>query len=217
MLKDRREAGIRLAKALQAYRGIPDALVLALPRGGVVVGYEVAKALQLPLDIVVPRKIGAPGNPEYAIGAITETGDAIFNDDEVRHVDKKWLRHIMEEEKKEAQRRLAAYRGGGPAPALQDKIVILVDDGIATGYTMRAAIASVKARKPAKVVVAVPHGAADSIAQIHAQGDEVVALEIPPVYLAVGAHYENFSPIGDAEVIKLLAQAAKRAPTAPHL
>ncbi|MBI2552594.1 phosphoribosyl transferase [Candidatus Uhrbacteria bacterium] len=203
MFKDRKEAGEKLAQALVKYKNAPETIVLALPRGGVVVGFEVARALRLPLDIVVPRKIGAPGNPEYAIGAITETGDAMMNDEEVRQVDKEWLKQEMEKEKKEAERRLTAYRAGSP-PRIEGKTVIIVDDGMATGYTMRAAVASVRARKAAKIIVAIPHGAGDSIEQIRREVDEVAALEIPAVYFAVGAHYEEFPQISDAEVISLL-------------
>lgn len=209
MFKNRQEAGRKLAQKLKQYKQAVDTVVLALPRGGVVVGYEVATALKLPLDIVVPRKIGAPGNPEYAIGAITETGEAMLNGGEVRHVDHAWLQDEMEKEKQEAQRRLAVYRGGAQGPALQGKTVIVVDDGIATGYTMRAAVASVKARYPAKIIVAVPNGATDSIATLRQEADEVVALEIPDVYFAVGAQYEEFSQTSDEEVIFLLAQAAE--------
>ena len=206
MFQDRKEAGEKLAQALIKYKNAAETIVLALPRGGVVVGFEVARALNLPLDIVVPRKIGAPGNPEYAIGAITETGDAIFNEEEVRQVDKEWLARAMEEEKKEAQRRLTAYRAG-PPPQLENKIVIVVDDGIATGYTMRAAIASVKSRKPAKIVVAAPHGASDSVARIQKESDECVVLAHPRIYFAVGAHYREFSQTADEEVIRLIRQA----------
>lgn len=206
MFKNRQEAGKKLAEALKAYKNAQSTVVLALPRGGVVVGFEVAWALGLPLDIVVPRKIGAPGNPEYAIGAITETGDAIMNAQEVQHVEEEWLRRTMEEEKKEAQRRLTTYRAG-PPPNLEGKTVIVVDDGIATGYTMAAAVASVKSRKPAKVIVAVPHGAQDSIEQLRREVDEVVVLEIPEVYFAVGAQYEAFAQTTDKEVIALLHDA----------
>lgn len=203
IFKDRQDAGKKLAKALAKYKNAPKTIVLALPRGGVVVGYEIAKTLNLPLDIVVPRKIGAPGNPEYAIGAITETGDAIMNDIEAREVNKDWLKLEMDKEKQEAQRRLKTYRPG-PPPQLAGKIVIVVDDGIATGYTMRAAIASVKSREPAKIIVAVPHGDRNSLEIIRQEVDEVVVLYEPTAYLAVGAHYEEFSQTSDEEVIKLI-------------
>lgn len=204
MFKNRQEAGQQLALALQKYKDAKDTIVFALPRGGVAVGFEVARTLNLPLDIVVPRKIGAPGNPEYAIGAITETGEAILNEGEVKNVDPAWLTRAMEEEKKEAMRRLATYRLGSPTELI-GKTVILVDDGIATGYTMRAAAASIKARQATKIIVAVPNGAADSIARLRQEVDEVVCLEIPMVYYAVGAHYEEFPQTSDEEVIKLLS------------
>lgn len=203
IFKNRQDAGQKLAETLQNYKNAPNTIVLALPRGGVVVGYEIAKALNLPLDIVVPRKIGAPGNPEYAIGAIAETGDAILSEEEVRYVKKEWLKQAMEEEKKEAQRRLITYRPG-PPPDLKNKTVILVDDGVATGFTMRAAVASIKARQPAKIIVAVPHGAQDSLEKIKSEADEVVCLYSPAAYWAVGAHYEEFPQTSDEEVIELL-------------
>lgn len=203
MFFDRTEAGKKLAQVLPEYKNATDTIVLALPRGGVVVGFEVARALNLPLDIVVPRKIGALGNPEYAIGAITETGEAILNEKEVENIDPVWLKCALEEERKEALRRLAVYRVGPPAE-LQGKTVILVDDGIATGYTMRAAVASVKARRAAKIVVAVPHGAADSIVQLRQLVDKVVCLQTPLMYYAVGAHYEEFPQTSDEEVIELI-------------
>lgn len=220
MFRDRKEAGIKLAEALRAYKNAADTVVLAVARGGVVVGYEIARALGLPLDVVVPRKIGAPENPEYAIGAITETGDAILNENEARQVNRGELDQIMNREKKEAQRRMRAYHPSGlcqsglhtlkndqPSAGLSGKTVIVSDDGLATGYTMRAAIASVKSRGPAKVVVAVPHGAADSIARIRREAEEVIVLEIPRIYFAVGAHYESFTQTEDEEVLALLEAA----------
>jgi predicted phosphoribosyltransferase len=206
VFKDRKDAGRKLAEALKNYKDAPNMIILALPRGGVVLGYEIAKALNLPLDIVVPRKIGAPGNPEYAIGAITETGDAIMNEEEVKYIDKEWLKQEMGKEKKEAQRRLTTYRAG-PPPQVAGKTVIIVDDGVATGYTMRAAVASVKSRKPAKIIVAVPHGATDSIEKIRREVDEVVVLYVPVIYWAVGAQYEEFPQTSDEEVVELLREA----------
>ncbi|MDP3244502.1 MAG: phosphoribosyltransferase family protein [bacterium] len=203
MFKDRRDAGKKLAEALKKYKNAPDTIVLALPRGGVVTGYEITKALNLPLDIVVPRKIGAPSNPEYAVGAITETGQAILNEEEIKDIEKEWLEKEKEKEKKEAQRRLMVYRTGPPL-VIKGKTVIIVDDGVATGYTMRAAIASIKIRKPAKIIAAVPHGASDSIKLIKKEADEVVCLFAPVWYGAVGSFYENFPQTTDEEVIKLL-------------
>lgn len=208
IFKDRQEAGKKLAEALARYKNAPETIVLALPRGGVVVGYAIAKDLNLPLDIVVPRKIGAPGNSEYAIGAITETGDAIMNEAEARGVDKNWLKSEMDKEKQEAERRLKTYRPG-PSPQVEGKTVIIVDDGVATGYTMRAAIASVKSRKPAKIIVAVPHGAKDSMNVIRGEVDNVIVLYEPEIYWFVGAHYETFLQTSDKEVINLLKKQNK--------
>lgn len=193
-----------MAEALTEYKNAKDAIILALPRGGVVVGYEVAQALGLPLDIVVPRKIGAPGNEEYAIGAITETGEKVFNEDELRNTDKEWLAREIEKETAEAMRRLNLYRGDKPYPELAGKIVILVDDGVATGYTMRAAIKSIRVKNPQKVIVAVPHGAKDSLGELRKEADEVIALEEPAWYGAVGAFYKEFGQTSDEEVIALL-------------
>lgn len=205
MFRNRVEAGQELVEKLAAYGGKKDVVILALPRGGVVVGAEVAKALEAPLDIVVPRKIGAPGNPEYAVGALTETGEAIFNEDERQRVDSKWLEAEMVKEKKEAERRLKTYRGDRPSPDLTGKTVIIVDDGIATGLTMRAAISSVRARQPSKIIVAVPVAARDSVEMIKREVDEVVVLDLPFFFGAVGAFYELFPQVDDEEVIKLLA------------
>lgn len=217
MFHDRKEAGIKLAEALRAYKNAPNTLALAVARGGVVVGYEVARRLGLPLDVIVPRKIGAPENPEYAVGAITETGDAILNEEEVRHIDRAALNEIMSREKQEARRRMRAYHPAGicrsglhsavddqSVSGLAGKTVIIVDDGLATGYTMRAAIASAKSQVPDKIVAAIPHGAADSLAQIRREADEVVVLETPATYFAVGAHYALFPQITDDEVLALL-------------
>jgi predicted phosphoribosyltransferase len=205
LFKDRQDAGKKLAEALKKYKNAPETIILALPRGGVVVGFEIAKALNLPLDIVVSRKIGAPGNPEYAIGAITETGDAILNENEIKYIDKEWLKEEIKKEKKEAQRRFMIYRAGSPLQ-IKNTTVILVDDGLATGYTMRAAITSIRNRKPAKIIVAMPHGAKDSIEIIRNKVDEVVVLYKPIIYWAVGNYYKEFSQTSDEEVIKLLSK-----------
>lgn len=213
VFKNRQEAGEKLAEALAQYKNAKDVIILALPRGGVVVGAEVAQALGLPLDIVVPRKIGAPGNEEYAIGAITETGEKVFNEDELRNIDKEWLAREINKEKAEAIRRLNLYRGDKPYPDLAGKIMILVDDGVATGYTMRATIRSVRAKNPKKIIVAVPHGAKDSLEKLRQEADEVVALEEPEWYGAVGAFYQEFGQTSDGEVIALLQNHNYRSPT----
>ncbi|OGL72331.1 hypothetical protein A3D72_01520 [Candidatus Uhrbacteria bacterium RIFCSPHIGHO2_02_FULL_57_19] len=206
VFRDRQDAGQKLAQALTKFKGDKTAVLLALPRGGVAVAAEIARQLKLPLDLVVPRKIGAPSNPEYAIGAITETGEGIMNETEVASVDRLWLKREMAKEKKEAGRRLAVYRGKRPPLDLAGKTVILVDDGVATGFTMRAAIASVRARKPKKIVVAVPHGAGDSIALLYKEADEVVVLETPVFYGAVGAFYESFPQVEDDEVTTIMKE-----------
>lgn len=206
IFKDRIEAGQKLAKALKKYKRQKDTIILALPRGGVVTGFEVARALDLPLDLVVPRKIGAPGNPEFAIGAITEEGEGIFNEEVIRdyRISKEYINRIVEEEKKEAQRRLKAYRGDRPPLDLKDKTIIIVDDGIATGLTMRAAIKSCKKKDPKKIVVAVPCGAKDSIDQIKKEADEVICLHAPIFFGAVGAFYREFPQTTDEEVIEII-------------
>lgn len=215
--KDRGEAGRKLAAALEKYKNSKDAILLALPRGGVVVADEIAESLNLPLDIVVPRKIGAPQNPEYAIGAITETGESVWpvgfpkpEEFGFREPDfKEWLKKEIEKEKKEAKRRLKIYRGEKKPLNLKNKIVILVDDGIATGLTLLAAIKSVKTKKPKKIIVAVPVGAMDSVEIIKKEVDEVVCLYSPAFFGAVGSFYEKFGQTTDEEVIELMKKAEK--------
>lgn len=209
IFKDRIEAGQRLAKALEKYKNQKNTIILALPRGGVVTGFELAKELGLPLDLVVPRKIGAPGNPEFAIGAITEEGEGIFNEEIIRdyRISKEYIEKTVEEERKEAQRRLVTYRGERVPLDLVGKTVIIVDDGIATGLTMRAAIKSTKNKDPKKIIVAVPCGAKDSIDRIKREVDEVVCLHAPVFFGAVGAFYREFPQITDEEVIDLMKKA----------
>ena len=201
---DREDAGRRLAKRLSHYAGKPDTLVVALPRGGVVVGREVADALRLALDIVVPRKIGSPGDPEYAIGAVTETGEPVWNERERERADPSYIDAAVGRELAEARRRLETYRAGFPPRLFRGITVIVVDDGVATGYTMRAALATVKRERPAAVIVAVPVCPPDSRAVLEAEADEVVVLETPKMFGAIGAYYENFPQVDDATVIKLL-------------
>ncbi|MBI4079847.1 phosphoribosyl transferase [Candidatus Kaiserbacteria bacterium] len=211
MFRDRAEAGRKLAKKLMQYRlpaqaGGKNAIVLALPRGGVVVGYEIARALSLPLDIIAVRKIGHPLHPEYAIGAVDENGARILNAREAATVDKEWLAAETEREMQEARRRSTVYRGGKTAEKLQGKVVILVDDGIATGLTIRLAVRSAKVQKPAKIVVAVPVAPSDSLRALEEEGaDELIVLEPPEHFAgAVGAHYVRFDQTTDEEVIELL-------------
>lgn len=206
MFKNRVEAGQKLAEALKKFNNSPNTVILALPRGGVVVGYEVAKILNLPLDIVVPRKIGAPGDPEFAVGAITETGEMILNE-EVFGISEDYLKNEAEKEKQEAGRRLKLYRGSRPPLNLKNKAVILVDDGLATGLTMRAAIASVKKMKAKKIIVAVPVIPPDAVELIKKEADEIIYLGAPLLFGAVGAFYKEFGQTTDEEVIDLLKKS----------
>jgi len=206
---NRKDAGERLADALSAYRGIKDGIVIALPRGGVVLGRVVADRLGLPLDIVVSRKIGAPSNPEYAIGALTEMGDIVWNEAERALHDARRLATIVEEQKREAERRMAIYREGMPERVIRGRTVIVVDDGIATGFTIMAAMKTVRALRPKRIVIAVPVAPPDSLAMLASLADEVVVLYTPESFHAVGAHYQEFGEVKDEEVIGLL-QREKR-------
>ena len=205
MFADRTDAGKQLAKKFETYRGT-DTVVLALPRGGVVPGYEIAKALDLPLDIIAVRKIGHPDNPEYAIGAVDEKGTCILNDTEIASVDPVWLKEEVARQKKEAQRRSVVYRGEKKQAIIAGKTIIIVDDGIATGLTMRLAVRAVVAQKPAKVIVAVPVAPPESARSLMEEGaDEVIVIEPPEQFLgAVGSHYARFEQVEDREVISLL-------------
>jgi predicted phosphoribosyltransferase len=204
--KDRVEAGEKLAAALQKFAADPDAVVVALPRGGVVPGAIVAKALGKPLDLVIPRKIGAPGNPEYAIGAVTESGEGVWNEEERERADPTWLQCEIEKEQAEAKRRRETYLVARKRIDLAGKTVILVDDGIATGITMRAAIQEVRKAHPKKIVVAVPVAPPDSVSEMKSLIDEVVVLATPMLFGAIGAFYKEFPQLEDVEVTKLLKE-----------
>lgn len=201
---DRTEAGEKLAGALEKYMGQP-AVVYALPRGGVVLGTIIARHLGVPLDLTIPRKVGHPTSPETAVCAVSEAGYQLCNELR-RTVSHEWLATATAREIAEAKRRRAAYLGERPIPSVKDKLAIIVDDGIATGLTMRVAIHDIKDRQPARVIVAVPIAPADTAEQISAEVDELVALSIiPSAYFgAVGAYYNNFPQVSDGEVIELL-------------
>ncbi len=205
--QDRKDAGRQLAKKLVSYKGQSDTLILGLPRGGVVTAAEVAKELHLPLDIVCARKVGAPHNPELAVGAVTETGEGFFNQDVMDYlgVSLLYLQKTIEQEKKEAQRRLNLYRQNRPPLNLGGKTVILIDDGMATGATMKAAIKSVKASGAEKIVVAVPVSATETFEEVKEQVDEAIAMDTPMPFYAVGEFYRDFSQTTDQEVIELLS------------
>lgn len=206
---DRTDAGRQLAEALARFRG-QDGVVYALPRGGVVLGVEIAAALQLPLDLIIPRKIGHPLSPEYAICAISEDGSRICNERETAHVDPDWLKRETATQLAEARRRRQLYLDGKPSLPVEGKTAIMVDDGVATGLTMLAALRDVRKRKPAKLVVAVPVTPAETAERLRRESDELVALDIPAAYVgAVGAYYDRFDQVTDAEVVALMKQAGK--------
>jgi putative phosphoribosyl transferase len=209
IFKDRSEAGQKLAEKLKIYQDKKDTIILALPRGGVVVAYQIAQRLNLPLDLVVPRKIGAPDNEEYAIGAITETGEGIFNEEIIKAlgISQAYLKQKVAAEKKEAQRRLLTYRQGNKPLDLKNKTVILVDDGIATGLTMQAAIKSLKKQKIKKIIVASPITAIDSLQTIQKNVDQVIYLDAPPDFAAVGQFYQIFDQTTDQQVIDLMQKS----------
>ena len=206
---DRREAGRTLASHLARYAGRDDVTVLALPRGGVPVAYEVAHALGAPLDLFLVRKLGTPGHRELAMGAIASGGIRVLNDDVVRWygIAESAIECVVREEEQELERRERAYRDGRPVPDLENRVVIIVDDGLATGSTMRAAAQAVRQRKPSRVVVAVPVGARATCAELAAVGDEVICARMPEPFSAVGQWYLNFEQIEDDEVRELLRQS----------
>ncbi len=205
MFKDRTDAGRQLAQKLEHYRG-KDAVVLALPRGGVVPGYEIAKVLDLPLDIVVVRKVGYPDNPECALCAVDDKGMRLCNEAGAATVDGTWLAEETRRQMQEAKRRVALYRGGRKPGKIAGKTALIVDDGIATGLSMRLAVRSVKAQKPESIIVAVPVAPPEALHDLRKEGaDDTIVLEPPEDFLgAVGAHYLQFGQVEDAEVIRLM-------------
>ncbi|NPC54127.1 phosphoribosyltransferase [Caenimonas soli] len=207
--KDRRQAGRVLAEHLEHYRGRPNLLVLALPRGGVAVGFEVAHALQAPLDVFVVRKLGFPGHEEYAMGAIASGGVRVMNPLSGATVSAKEVAVVVEREQAELVRRERLYRGDGPAVSLRGRNVIVVDDGVATGSTMRAAVLAIRQQHPARLVVAVPVGADDTCEQLRTEADEVVCCATPTPFRAVGLWYRNFPQSSDDEVHELLEEARR--------
>lgn len=206
IFRDRRDAGEKLAGLLTEYREAKDTIILGLPRGGVVTAHAIAQKLRLPLDITCPRKIGAPFNPELAIGAVTESGFGIYNGSLIEQigVSEQYIKEETEKEKQRAQQRLRLFRKDLPPRQLKGKTVILVDDGLATGATMKAAIESVKNEKAKKIVVAVPVSPVDTLHEIKQLADEVVCLATPSFFQAVGQFYERFDQTEDDEVLELL-------------
>lgn len=208
--RDRRAAGRELAVKLCAYADRPGVVVLALPRGGVPVAFEVARALHAPMDIFVVRKLGLPGHEELAIGAIATGGVRVVNDEAVRalRVSDVVLGAVTAAERRELERRERLYRGDRPPRDVRGRTVILVDDGLATGSTMRAAIAALRQQHPGRIVVAVPVGAPDVCAAFQVEADESVCVRSPQPFYAVGLWYADFSQTTDEEVCELLTRAA---------
>ena len=214
VFRDRTEAGRRLALRLGEYAGRPDVIVLGLPRGGVPVAYEVAQALGAPLDVFVVRKLGLPGQEELAMGAIASGGVMVLTDDVVRPlgIPSEVIDEVAERELRELQRRERLYRGGRPAPEVRGRTVILVDDGLATGSTMRAAVAALRRLGPERIVVAVPTAAPSTCEEFRHEADECLCEITPDPFYAVGVWYEDFAQTGDDEVRALLDRAARRPP-----
>lgn len=206
MWVDRRQAGEQLAGALEEYRG-RNAIVLGIPRGGVVVAKEVAAHLGCPLDIVVPRKIGAPFNPELAIGAIAADGSRVLDHELIERlgVSAEYLQQETKNQQAEIARRMKQYRGGRPPLKIAGKTIIVVDDGVATGATTRAALVYLKKQRPGQLVLAVPVGPKDTLGRLAADVDRLVFLSAPEVFYAVGQFYERFEQTTDQEVVALLA------------
>src|SRR5215211_3164422 len=208
---NRAEAGRQLAEKLEKYAGRDDLIVLGLPRGGVPVAYEVAKRLRAPLDVFIVRKLGVPGFEELAAGAIASGGVRVLNEDVMRvipHADAA-IEAVTAKETAELERREQIYREGRPAPELRDNIVILVDDGLATGASMRAAVKALRQRGAAKIVVAVPVGPPDTCREFEDEADETICLSTPPFFQAVGQYYEDFSQTSDDDVRELLTRSAQ--------
>jgi putative phosphoribosyl transferase len=208
---NRTEAGRLLAEKLVQYAGRDDVIVLGLPRGGVPVAFEVARRLDVPLDVFIVRKLGVPGFEELAAGAIASGGVRVLNEDVMRsipHADEA-IEAVTARETAELERREQIYRDGRPAPELRDRIVILVDDGLATGASMRAAVKALRQSGAAKIVVAVPVGPPDTCRELQEEADETICLSTPEFFQAVGQYYEDFSQTSDEDVRELLSQAAQ--------
>lgn len=202
--KDRVDAGKKLAEALKSYKG-QDIVVFALPRGGVVLGFEIARSLHAPMDLVISRKIGYPGNEECAACAVAEDGHMICDRGALSMIDPEWLRAQAEKERHEAKRRREVYLQGREPLAVEGKTAIIVDDGVATGLTLMLAIEELKHRNPKRIVVAVPVVPPETAEKIRDEVDELVAVDIPDFYLgAVGAYYDKFPQLTDEEVIRLM-------------
>jgi len=211
MFRDRRDAGSKLCDSLESYKNRKDVLVLALPRGGVVTGFEIASYLHTPLDVLIVRKIGTPWQPELAAGAISETGEVVLNPDVVSGygISKEYIDDAVAGQKEEIARRQKLYRNGKGLTTLEGKIIILVDDGVATGATMKAAIETLKGEMIRKLVVALPVAPPETADELKRMADEFVCLETPQYFMAVGNHYQDFEQVSDEEVVRLLEKSRK--------
>jgi putative phosphoribosyl transferase len=209
VLRDRQEAGRLLAAQLYSYRDDRSALILALPRGGVAVGYELSRALHLPLDVFITRKLATPDNPEYAIGALSETGAVYLNPDAVEafHLSHADLNNLIGNAREEISRREQRYRNGRPLASVTGKTVMLVDDGIATGATFFATIEAITELSPTRLVAAIPVAPEENIGALRSRVDELVVLATPEPFMAVGHHYQCFTQVNDTEVLAYLKAA----------
>ena len=211
MLTDRRDAGLQLAEKLKHYKSCKGVLVLALPRGGAVTGFEIARAIGAPLDVLIVRKIGFPDQLELAIGAVSETGAVVLNQRIISDggVTKKYIEDEIAAQKKEIDRRIRLYRGGRRLgfEEVEGKTIILVDDGVATGATMKAAIATLKEEKIKRLIVAVPVSPLETADELRAMADEFVCLYTPSDFMAVGNYYRDFTQVTDEEVAEILKES----------
>jgi putative phosphoribosyl transferase len=210
LFKDRRQAGERLAEQLHAYRG-QDPLILAVPRGGVEIAAPIFEQTGGEMDLMITRKIGAPSQPELAIGAVTSDGSALLNDDLISRigVDQDYINQAIAREKAEIERRLKLYRGERPLPKVENRRVILVDDGVATGYTLLMAVRSLQKLNPAELVLAVSVGPPDTLKKLEQEASALFYLEAPEYFSAVGQFYLNFNQVSDDTVIAILHEAWK--------
>lgn len=215
--RDRTEAGRLLARRLRRYAGRSDVIVLALPRGGVPVAYEIATALKAPLEVFIVRKLGVPGQEELAMGAIASGGVTVLSEDLIADLglQREDIAQVTARELIELGRRERVFRGDRPFPSLQGRVVILVDDGIATGATMRAAVRAIRQQRPSCISVAVPVGAPQALEALQDEADELICLLSPDPLLGIGAWYEDFAQLTDEEVIAYLERARDGAPCQP--
>jgi putative phosphoribosyl transferase len=211
MFADRSEAGRQLATKFAFLLGKPRVLVLGIPRGGIPVAYQIARFIEAPMDVWAAHKLGAPHNPELAIGSVTLSGEASLDQRLIGllGVTAEWLAREIETQRKELERRLRKYRGDRPPPVIQDATIILVDDGLATGSTARAALRSLRALRPSQLIMAAPVAPAETVASLEQEADAVVVLETPEMFGAVGQFYSVFDQVSDEEVLGLLDEAER--------